>query len=92
MDRIDVVMSREHACIMVDEDAMKSIQGKGRAAAKITEFDVMGFTWVWLISKETKEKPVRMGMSYLMPRAYGLIEDLGWRDIYCNPERDTSCP
>jgi hypothetical protein len=77
---------------MVDEDAMKSIKIKGRATAKITEFDDMGFTWVWLVSSEAKEKPVRMGMSYLMPRAYGLIEGLGWQDIYRNPDKRVSCP
>jgi len=83
-------MSREHACIMVDEDAVKSI--KGRGTPKVTEFDDMGFTWVWLVSIEAKEKPVRIGMSYLMPRAYGLIEGLGWQDIYRNPEKGTACP
>jgi hypothetical protein len=83
-------MGREHACIMVDEDAMKSIEG--RRIPKVTKFDDMGFTWVWLVSIEAKEKPVRMGMSYLMPRAYGLIEGPGWEDIYRNPDKGISCP
>lgn len=75
---------------MVDEDAMKSIKGWG--TPKVNEFDVMGFTWVWLVSSEAKEKPVMIGMSYLMPRAYGLIESPGWQDIYRNPDKHVSCP
>lgn len=79
-DRIDVVMSREHACIMVDEEAMNSI--KGRRVPKVDKFDDMGFSWVWLVSSREREKSVGVGMSYLMLRVYDLIEVVDWNNIY----------
>ena len=57
------------------------------------EFDVWGYAWVYLISaldggpEDEYDAHTPVGISYLIPRVYSLLQGPGWQNIY-----DQRCP
>lgn len=57
------------------------------------EFDFYGAAWVYLVSEwdgdeeDEFECYTRIGVSYMLPRAYSLLQGPGWSSIY-----DQVCP
>ena len=45
------------------------------------EFDALGTAWVYLVSKNEDEDETAIGLSYLIPRAYRILEDPGWEFV-----------
>lgn len=80
------------ACLWVDEMSMKFLtEHDGPPEA----FDMHGVLHQYLVSVEEPEGPAdglqAVGLSYLLPRAYLLIEDPGWWIIY-KEDGDVSLP
>lgn len=61
---------------MVDKASLDSIDDERTPAAN--QFDDLGWSWVWMVSSEAKEKTTKVGISYLLPRAYLLLQAIGW--------------
>jgi hypothetical protein len=68
---------RSTACIAVTQFHVDLVLGNGPPAEK---FDSGGDAWVDLISVDEDEGYQSVGLSYLFPRAYSLLE-LGWHQI-----------
>lgn len=68
---------RGEACIAVEQFYIDRVLSKGPPAAK---FDSGGMAWVDVISEDVDEGYTAVGLSYLFPRAYSLLE-LGWHQI-----------
>ena len=54
------------------------------------EFDANGRGFVTLISHDESEGNFSIGVSYLVPRAYTLLDECGWDNIV--PEDGVACP
>lgn len=72
---------------MVDEHDLKSVL-RGPSAEK---FDADGFGYVTLVSLKKDEGHMSVGMSYLVPRVYALLESCGW-DNFAVGDTDVACP
>ncbi|KAK7187972.1 hypothetical protein PSPO01_06174 [Paraphaeosphaeria sporulosa] len=79
--------SRFLACVMVDRHDLKSVL-KGPSAE---EFDAEGYGSVTLISLDKNEGHMSVGMSYLIPRVYTLLESCGWENFAVG-DTDVACP
>jgi hypothetical protein len=66
---------------MVDEGCLDSIENAIQYAETPDEFDDMGTGFVCLVSKDEAEGETYIGLSYLIPRAYNLLNGLGWEFI-----------
>jgi len=68
--------SRFLACIMVD-DCIDSVDGLLSFGYGPEHFDHLGTAWVNLVSESVEKDCVAIGISYLIPRAFALLENLG---------------
>lgn len=69
---------RYRACIAVAQVHVDRVLKKG---PKPEKFDAAGMGWVDLVSIDEKEGYVGVGLSYLFPRVYSLLDALGWHII-----------
>lgn len=69
---------RHRACIAVVQAHVDRVLKKG---PKPEKFDYAGIGWVDLVSVDAKEGYVGVGLSYLLPRVYSLLDALGWHII-----------
>jgi hypothetical protein len=51
------------------------------------EYDALGRSYVYLVSKYADEGYTAIGTSYVVPRAYSLIATVGWEGILKEGER-----
>jgi hypothetical protein len=51
------------------------------------EYDALGRSYVYLVSKYAGEGYTAIGISYVVPRAYSLIATVGWEGILKEGER-----
>ncbi|KAF9734471.1 hypothetical protein PMIN01_07374 [Paraphaeosphaeria minitans] len=79
--------SRFLACVMVDKYDLKSVL----TGPSAEEFDAEGDGSVTLISLDKNEGHMSVGMSYLVPRVYALLESCGW-DNFAVGDTDVACP
>lgn len=76
---------------MADWSCVESVGVFLKNGRKEDEFDHLGISFVYLVSRKEEEGYTAIGMSYLMPRAFALIENLGWEDVAV-PEAETALP
>lgn len=69
------------ACVMVDEACIASVNATLEEGEPMDEYDHFGCSWVWLVSGSEKEGETRIGISFLMPRAYELLSACGWEEV-----------
>lgn len=69
-----------YACIMVDKQSLDTLNHE--RAPPEEEFDAKGWTWVWMVSSYTGERTTRVGVSYIMPRTWLLLDVRGWGAIW----------
>jgi hypothetical protein len=79
--------SRFMACVMVDKHDLNTVL-RGPSAEK---FDAEGSGYVTLVSLDKDEGHMSVGMSYLVPRVYALLESCGW-DNFAVGDTDVACP
>ena len=65
------------ACIAVSKTIMNHVREHGPAPEK---FDASAITCVNMISVEPRQRYQLVGLSFIIPRAYSLME-LGWHQI-----------
>lgn len=73
---------RNMACIAVSQYHVDCVLLEGPPP---NVFDVNGMGWVDLISVDPDEGYSAVGLSFLFPRAYSLL-DIGWHQIAVGPE------
>ncbi|PVI04320.1 hypothetical protein DM02DRAFT_669142 [Periconia macrospinosa] len=96
--------ARFHACVMVDQICLQenlAVIKKLREEEKpLDEFDMFGLSWVYLVSQydESSEKQddqeasyAMVGISYLVPRVYELLEGPGWHN-FADPDGGVVTP
>lgn len=66
--------ARFKACVMIDSQSLKRVL-KG---VPPSEFDADQFDAIRLVSVDEDEDEMFVGLSYLMPRFYCLLEVCGW--------------
>lgn len=66
---------------MIDEGWLASIDNALELGESPEEFDILGSAWVYLVSKNEDEDETAIVLSYLIPRAYGILEDSGWEFV-----------
>ncbi|KAJ4985094.1 hypothetical protein SVAN01_09397 [Stagonosporopsis vannaccii] len=77
--------SRHHACIMVTKESLDDVLKDGPPPEK---YDIYGSAWVYLVSAKDGGNDdncqcyTRIGISYLLPRAYSMLHGPGWASIY----------
>jgi hypothetical protein len=67
-------------CIMIDKQSLNTLDDE--RAPPEDEFDLDGRTCVWMISSYTGERTTRVGVSYVMPRTWLVLEIRGWSAIW----------
>jgi hypothetical protein len=65
---------------MIDKQSLDTLQDEGTPAED--EFDVHGCSWVWMVSSSKSEETTRVGISYLMPRTWLMLDGCGWSAIW----------
>ena len=79
--------SRFMACVAVYKRELDAIF----AGPPPSRFDDNGEGFVTLISLDKKERDVSVGLSYLVPRVYVLLQECGW-DNFRVGSLDVACP
>lgn len=69
-----------YGCIMIDKQSLDTLNDE-RAPLE-NEFDLDGRTWVWMVSSYTGERITRVGISYIIPRTWLLLDIRGWSAIW----------
>jgi hypothetical protein len=72
---------------MVDKYDLQSVVNGPRPS----EFDTFGEAYVTLVSLDKSEGDMSVGLSYLVPRVYSLLEAPGWDDFAVDQD-DVACP
>jgi len=80
--------SRHSAFIAVDQMDLSRVLTKAPPA---TKFDARGRGFVDLISVDENEDEMSVGVSYLVPRVYTLLDGCGWYNFYPG-EYGVACP
>ena len=78
---------RHHAFIAVDQVCLETVLKYAPPAEK---FDTYGKGFVTLVSHDKREGDFSVGLSYLVPRVYTLLEGCGWDNVYSGDE--IACP
>jgi hypothetical protein len=71
---------RSYGCIMIDRQSLDALQDKYTPPEH--EFDMHGRSWVWMISSSMGERTTRVGISYVIPRTWLMLNGIGWSAIY----------
>jgi hypothetical protein len=79
--------SRHHAFIAVYQHTLHQVLTKAPPAE---EFDAYGIGFVTLVSKHENEGRFNVGLSYLVPRVYTLLDACGWDNVA--PADGVACP
>ena len=66
--------ARFKACVMIDSFSLNSVLKRSPAS----EFDADQFDNIRLVSVNKSEDEMFVGLSFLMPRIYCLLENCGW--------------
>jgi hypothetical protein len=72
-----LAIPRHLACVAVAQFDLETVLNGPPAE----EFDVEGSGFVDLISYDAEEGSTSVGLSYLLPRVYALLENGGWELI-----------
>lgn len=80
--------SRHRAFVTVNQFQLNLILNKAPPAE---EFDVYGKGFVTLISEDRREGFFNVGLSYLVPRVYTLLDGCGWDNV-CAGQDGVVCP
>lgn len=68
---------RHHACVRVDKFLLETV----RDGPKPEDFDANGTGFVELVSLDEREGETYVGLSYLVPRIYILLNGPGWENF-----------
>ncbi|KAH6616356.1 hypothetical protein C7974DRAFT_416501 [Boeremia exigua] len=71
---------RMFACLLVDRACLDALDAEGVPGEE--EFDADGRCWVWMVSRYKGERTTRVGVSYVMPRVWVLLDVRGWSAIW----------
>lgn len=71
---------RSYGCIMIDRQSLDTLQHEYTPPED--EFDMLGVSWVWMISSSKGERTTRVGIGYVMPRTWLMLDGIGWGAIY----------
>jgi hypothetical protein len=65
---------------MIDKQSLDTLQDEHTPPED--EFDMYGVCWVWMISSSRGERTTRVGIDYVMPRTWLMLNGIGWSAIY----------
>lgn len=65
---------------MINKESLDTLQDERTPPED--EFDARGFSWVWMISSSKGERMTRVGISFLMPRTWLMLDGIGWSAIW----------